>query len=111
MRVTLAPLRLTDFPLVAAINVRADQILFSGSVREVFENPAPDVDVDVLAINSDDAPVGLFRIDTGYTAAYGFALQGDLGLRTVMIDAARQGKGIGTSAMRALPAFLHETYP
>ena len=67
--------------------------------------------MDVHAIISDDAPVGLFRIDRNYPAMHGFALHGDLGLRTVLIDAACQGKGIGTSAMLALPAYLRDIYP
>ena len=109
MSVTLCPLTLADRARVAHLAVHPEQVRFSGTVAEAFDTPQPDVDFH--AILAADTPVGFFKIDRGYPAAHGFAEPGDLGLRAVIVDAARQGKGIGTAAMRALPAYLRGLYP
>ena len=109
MSVTLSPLTLADRDRVAHLAVHPDQVRFAGSVAEAFDAPAPDVDFHAMMMG--DSPVGFFKIDRGYPAAHGFAEAGDLGLRAVIVDASRQGQGIGTAAMRALPAYLRAHYP
>ena len=109
MSIALAPLTPADRDRVAHLTVHPDQLRFAGTVAEAFDAPAPDQDFH--AILSHETPVGFFRIDRGYAAIHGFAEPGDLGLRTVIVDAARQGQGIGTAALRALPAYLRAHYP
>lgn len=109
MSVTLCPLTLADRARVAHLTVNPDQLRFAGTVADAFDAPHPDVDFH--AMMRGDTPVGFFKIDRGYPTAHGFAEPGDLGLRAVIVDAAQQGQGIGTAAMRALPAYLRGHYP
>lgn len=109
MSVTLYPLTLADRARVAHLTVHPEQLRFAGTVAEAFD--APQDGVDFHAMLMDGLPVGFFKIDRTYPVVHGFAEPGDLGLRAVIVDAARQGQGIGTAAMRALPAYLRELYP
>ena len=109
MSVTLGPLSLADRDRVAHLTVHPDQRRFAGTVAEAFDAPQEGVDFHAMLIEGQ--PVGFFKIDRTYPALHGFAEAGDLGLRAVIVDAARQGQGIGTAAMRALPAYLRGLYP
>ena len=109
MSVTLGPLTLADRARVAHLAVHPDQLRFAGTVAEAFDSPQEGADFHAMLM--DDTPVGFFKIDRTYPVAHGFAEPGDLGLRTVIVDAARQGQGIGTAAMRALPDYLRALYP
>ena len=55
--------------------------------------------------------VGFLVIDRGYPAAHPFARAGECGLRSVLIDAARQGEGLGTAAMAGLQGLMAQHYP
>jgi RimJ/RimL family protein N-acetyltransferase len=107
--VTLGPLTLADRDRVAHLAVHTDQLRFVGTVAAAFDAPTPEVDLHAMTV--DGSPVGFFKIDRGYAQVHGFAEAGDLGLRAVIVDAARQGQGIGTAALRALPAYLRARYP
>ena len=109
MSVTLIPLTLAERDRVAHLAVRPDQLRFAGTVAEAFDTPQEGVDFHAMIMA--DTPVGFFKIDRTYPVAHGFAEPGDLGLRAVIVDAVRQGQGIGTAAMRALPAYLRAGYP
>jgi ribosomal protein S18 acetylase RimI-like enzyme len=109
LSVTLIPLALSDRERVAQLAVHPDQLRFAGTVAEAFDSPQKGVDFHAMLMG--DIPVGFFKIDQTYPVEHGFAEPGDLGLRAVIVDAARQGQGIGTAAMRALPAYLGVHYP
>lgn len=55
--------------------------------------------------------VGFLIIDRGYAEQYDFAWLGEPGLRSVLIDAARQGEGIGTAAMAGVRSLMAAEYP
>ncbi|MBI1219719.1 MAG: GNAT family N-acetyltransferase [Rhodobacteraceae bacterium] len=55
--------------------------------------------------------VGFLVIDQGFAATHDFARPGEPGLRSVLIDAARQGEGIGKAAMAGLRGLMAATYP
>jgi ribosomal protein S18 acetylase RimI-like enzyme len=55
--------------------------------------------------------VGFLIIDRGYAEQYDFAWPGEPGLRSVLIDAGRQGEGIGTAAMAAVRGLMAAEYP
>ncbi|MFU8882747.1 MAG: GNAT family N-acetyltransferase [Rhodobacterales bacterium] len=99
MNVTLAPLAQDDREQVAHLGAHPDQLRFSGPVAAAFDAAGPDMDCH--AILADNTTVGFSKIDRGYSNLHGFAETGDLGLRNVIIDAVRQGQGLGTTAMRA----------
>jgi len=107
--VTLSPLTAADQKKIVHLAVRPEQLRFSGTVAEAFADHQDSVDFH--AILMVDLPVGMFRIDRGYHAVHGFAESTDLGLRSVIVDAAYQGQGLGTAAMRALPPYLQTHYP
>ena len=50
-------------------------------------------------------------IDRAYAADHWFARPDEPGLKSFMIDAGRQGQGVGTAAVRALDAYLPARYP
>lgn len=106
---TLRPLGRGDFGIVSEIDVAPEQLKFSGSVSEAFE--ADEDDVDFHAIFHDGQAVGFFKIDRHYCQTITLAGPGDLGLRAFLIDVKAQGKGIATSAVRALRPYLRKTYP
>ncbi len=103
------PLSQDDLHRVAQLAVHPDQVKFSGTIEEAFATANPDV--DRYAITDGTAVVGFFKIDQGYNTVHDFAPPTGLGLRTVMVDANRQGQGIGQAVCRALPAHLARHYP
>lgn len=107
--ITFLPLTPDDLPRVAHIAVHPDQVTFSGTIQRAFDSPTPDM--DAYAIQHGGAVVGFFRIDRAYSQIHSFAPSTALGLRTVMVDASRQGMGIGRSLCQMLPAYLREHYP
>ena len=66
---------------------------------------------DPWAILQGDDVVGFLVIDRGYCAQHDFADAGDLGLRSVLIDAGRQGQGLGQAAMQGLAGLMAAQYP
>jgi len=104
----LSALSRDDFHLVANIRVDADQVKFAGTVAEAFE--ADEAGVDFHGIFRDETAWGFFKIDRDYAARFDFCPAGELGLRAFIVDRARQGQGIGTAAVRALPDYLPRLY-
>ena len=107
--ITLRPVGLDQYATLAHLRVRDEQIKYAGTLREAFETG--EKDVDFHAIEWDGAPVGFFKIDRAYPAEYDFACDGEIGLRGFLIDASRQGQGIASAAVLALPAYLTGQYP
>lgn len=106
---SLHPVLDKDRERITAISVAPEQIKFSGTVAEAFASA--EEGIDFHAIWQGDEPVGFFKIDRHYPSRYAFAREGEIGLRAFMIDRARQGQGLATRAVRALPAYLRKLYP
>lgn len=66
---------------------------------------------DPWAVLWSGTVAGFLIIDRGYAGQYDFAWPGEPGLRSVLIDAARQGEGIGTAAMTGLRGLMATHYP
>ncbi len=62
-------------------------------------------------LDAAGAVVGFLVIDRDYPAAHPFAQAGEHGLRSVLIDAARQGTGLGKAAMAGLRGLMTRHYP
>ena len=62
-------------------------------------------------IDANRAAAGFFRIDPEFQRRDPRLPNGTHGLRGLLIDAARQGQGIGHAAFTALPDHLRSTYP
>jgi len=109
VKIALAPLGPGDLGRVAHIRVAPDQEAWSGTVAQAFDDDPARVDLHV--IEADGVPVGLFKIDRDYRRSVPIATPGALGLRAFLIDRDRQGRGIATDALRALPDYLARHYP
>ena len=99
----------SDYSRVRHIEVAPEQIVYCGTVDMAFASD--ETGLDLFAITLADQPVGFFKIDLKYPAAYAFCRYGDLGLRGFMIDQPHQNCGIGSAALQALPDLLRATYP
>ena len=108
-RVTLAPLTPDLHDAVCALRVAPEQVVFSGQPMDFLSPPDPAMDAHVIL--ADGGVVGFFRIDRDYATVHDFAKAGDLGLRSVIVDRAHQGRGTGSAMIRALPAYLAARYP
>ncbi|MFZ3580813.1 GNAT family N-acetyltransferase [Loktanella sp. DJP18] len=108
-RVALGPYTADQRDAVSALTVAPEQVVFSGQPAAFITQP--DADMDIHVIHADGELVGFFRIDLDYARIHDFAKPGDLGLRSVIVDHRQQGRGIGSAAVRALPAYLALHYP
>ncbi|WP_269450810.1 GNAT family N-acetyltransferase [Stenotrophomonas sp. MMGLT7] len=59
-------------------------------------------------VEHGDEVVGFLVLDRSYHLSHSFAAPGELGVRGLLIDAARQRRGLGVAAARALPGPLLE---
>ncbi len=104
----LEPIGPDQLDRVAGVRVAPEQLKFSGSVQEAFEAAEEGVDFHGMFLGPD--AVGFFKIDRLYATRFPFVAAGDIGLRAFMVDITRQGMGIATRAVLALPAYLNTTY-
>ncbi|UWQ52730.1 GNAT family N-acetyltransferase [Leisingera caerulea] len=109
MRLSLRPVARSEFDLVSRIQVEPDQVRYSGTVAQAFEEN--EEGVDFHAILDSSRAVGFFKIDRLYHETYEFAQADELGLRAFMIHSDDQGKGYATAAVAALKAYLPACYP
>lgn len=109
MRLSLRPVARSEFDLVSRIEVAPDQIRFSGTVAQAFEED--EEGVDFHAILDGTRAVGFFKTDRLYHETYEFARADELGLRAFMIHSRDQGKGYATAAVLALKPYLAARYP
>jgi RimJ/RimL family protein N-acetyltransferase len=91
-----------------ALKVSDEQLMFVGSVQEIFESIPESGHKHVVLVG--DEVVGFFVIDTAYSQNYDFCSEGALGLRAFFIDSRHQGKGYGKSSVAALKPYLQQAY-
>lgn len=95
---------------VAAIAVAPEQVRFGGVPAQALATAVREPARESVAILRDGVPVGFFQLDT--RSVPGAPAAADiLGLRALAIDRAAQGQGVGTAAMRALPAYVRARFP
>jgi RimJ/RimL family protein N-acetyltransferase len=109
VKITLAPLGPGDLPRVAHIEAASEPAGNAVTMAEVLAGDSARFDLHV--IEADGRPVGVFKIDRAYRRSIPIAAPGTLGLCAVMIDRERQGSGIASEALRALPRYLSRHYP
>ncbi|SIS81099.1 GNAT family N-acetyltransferase [Paracoccus saliphilus] len=109
MTISLHPLDRRDAGRFAHIAVRPGQERFAGTVDAALVEP--EATVDLHEIREAGGVVGLFKIDRAYHLRHDFAQADHLGLRGVILDQKRQGRGLGTAAMTALKGYLPPAYP
>jgi GNAT superfamily N-acetyltransferase len=96
---------------VLALAPLPEQEPFSGAARDtlpVAERTPGRVPVVACA---DGEPFGYLMLDQGPEVAAYAPGEDVVGVRGVYVDAASQGRGLGTAMLRALPAFAGALYP
>jgi RimJ/RimL family protein N-acetyltransferase len=96
---------------VMALAPLPEQEPFSGAARDTL--PAAELTpgrVGVVAL-ADGVPFGFLMLDAGPEVRVYAPGDGIVGVRGVYVDAASQGRGLGTEMLRALPPFARERYP
>ncbi len=108
----IAYTRLTpaDTARVRHLAMAPGQERFTADPMRRLQGLPPDQDAWGV-LDAAGAVVGFLVIDRGYPAAHPFARSGEHGLRSVLIDAARQGQGLGTAAMAGLRGLMGRDYP
>ena len=66
---------------------------------------------EAWAVVEGDAIAGFFVLDRNISGEHPYARPGEVVLRSLLIDAARQGRGLGRAAMAALPSLVAAEYP
>ncbi len=107
--VNLRPMTFEDELDIANIRLHAQQLKFAGTSTEFLADNDDSTDRHVIMRSGQ--VVGYFKIDKSYFDNYDFCPQHALGLRSVVVDQAFQGQGIGLAAMKNLPTYLAELYP
>jgi RimJ/RimL family protein N-acetyltransferase len=97
---------------VLALRPLPEQERFSGRA----ENTLPDAEADPartpFAILASEVPVGFGVLDRGgYLAEVDAAPQSAVLLRAFFVDAAAQGRGLGSAATAALPGLVRAVHP
>ncbi len=97
---------------VRALRVHAAQYVFVGDVAASLADVEATPHSEAMAVLAGDQVVGFYRVDLYPGAIAG----GDYGsacalLRSLMIDRRRQGRGLGTRALRACCADLERRHP
>ena len=97
---------------VCALQVSAEQAAYVGEPAFNLGNALQDPLSEAMAILSDDAVVGFYRLDFSPHAIAGCAyVAGSVGLRAFLIDRRRQGHGLGVQAALAMCADLVLRHP
>ncbi|WP_165973617.1 GNAT family N-acetyltransferase [Luteibacter rhizovicinus] len=91
--------------------VHSEQRAFVSAMPDTFA----DIDVcpgsEALAILEGDTVVGFVRIERNVSVVTGRPAPGSLGLRSFLIDATQQGRGLGAGALEAIRQDLSRRYP
>jgi RimJ/RimL family protein N-acetyltransferase len=109
--VTLSEVTQALRPQVLALAPLPEQEPFSGAARDTL--PAAELTpgrMGVVALD-DGVPFGFLMLDVGPEVRAYSPGDGVVGVRGVYVDAASQGRGLGTAMLRALPPFARDRYP
>lgn len=101
-RIQVTPASPRLLPALQALRVLPTQRAFVGDPVFNVADAQRDPLSDAMAILAGDAVIGFYRLDRAPRTVLGRALEHPhLGLRTLLIDHAQQGCGLGTRAIRA----------
>lgn len=108
-KVTLSLLEGAYAEQVERLSVHQEQLPYVGRMDEILANVNAYVDPHLVI--EQDRVVGFFLIDRHYYQYHTFASKNSVGVRAFFIDRQYQGKGLGLSAMLALPNYIRRNYP
>jgi GNAT superfamily N-acetyltransferase len=109
--VTLSEVTPALRPSVLALAPLPEQEPFSGVARDTLL--AAEVTPGRIGVAAllDGVPFGFLMLDVGPEVRMYAPGEGVVGVRGVYVDAASQGRGLGTQMLLALPPFARERYP
>jgi ribosomal protein S18 acetylase RimI-like enzyme len=97
---------------VLALDVHPEQRPFVGYTRDSLADVAVCPGSEALALVHGDAVVGYVRIDRQASKLADHPLaEGAVALRSLIIDASRQGQGLGRAALEAIHAYVAGRHP
>jgi GNAT superfamily N-acetyltransferase len=97
---------------VLALTVHAEQLPFVGHVRDSLADVDACPGSEALALLHGEEVVGYVRIDGKATALGDHPLaEGAVALRSFLIDASRQGQGLGRAALEAIRLHVAKRHP
>jgi RimJ/RimL family protein N-acetyltransferase len=96
---------------VLAIAPRPEQSPWSGEARWTLPAAESHPERTPCTALLDGVPVAFFILDTGADVGLYEPRPGTVGVRALFVDADRQGQGIGTAMLRALPDLARRLYP
>jgi len=109
--VTLSEVTPALRPLVLALAPLPEQEPFSGAARDTLPAAERTPGRDGVAALLDGVPFGFLMLDVGPEVRVYAPGDGVVGVRGVYVDAGRQGRGLGTAMLLALPPFARERHP
>jgi RimJ/RimL family protein N-acetyltransferase len=98
-------------PAVLALRPLPEQVRFSGVPPETLPSAMAEPGREAVAILDDGVPVGFLVLDDDPVFATVARAPHTLGVRALFVDREHQGRGVGTAALGALPAFVAERHP
>ena len=98
-------------PAVRALRVAADQYPYVGDVTFNLIDAERDPLSDAMVILAGDEVIGFYRLDYAPTTVTCKPLEAAIGLRAFLIDRNRQGRGLGTRAIRACCEDIQRRHP
>lgn len=98
-------------PYAIALTIAEEQSLFVNSVDATLKHLKNTEQACVICLNSQpDSVVGFFLLDLDYASQHDFAEHHELGLRSLLIGHAFQGRGIGYQSMEDIRRFAQTHY-
>jgi RimJ/RimL family protein N-acetyltransferase len=88
-----------------------EQERFSGRPAQTLPDATADPLREPVAVLEDGTPVGFLILDRDRRFALHTGGAPTLGVRAFFVAAEHQGRGVGTAALRALPAFVAARHP
>jgi GNAT superfamily N-acetyltransferase len=97
---------------VIGLAVHPDQVIFVGHVSDSLADARVCPGSEPLALLHEDEVVGYVRIDSRPSALGTHALaEGAVALRSFLVDASRQGQGLGGAALEAIRGYVAQRHP
>ncbi|WP_428773360.1 GNAT family N-acetyltransferase [Vibrio sp.] len=106
--VQLSPLLQDHAEQISKLGVADSQLPYVGTTEEILATVSLDVQPHVICL--DGEVVGMFLVDTCYSADYEFCRHPALGFRAFFVDHQFQGQGVAKAALKLLPEYLAERY-
>ena len=111
--VHLEPLSPENLPGLLDLRLSSDQLAFTSHPAEILPQVEGDPDRRAVVITEGEQVVGLFVLSVGTHRDKYLPVPDPSGvaLSSLSVDSRTQGRGVGTAAMRLLPAYVPQVFP